>query len=483
MSIYDRISAILPDKKHWKPKILKNADQYLFDELFFATSYLKEDTKLSERITFCDSGLTELPLCEICNKPHQYINYLKQISRYCSLDCNYKDVSYTKSRVANIDQKTKAERMKATNLVKYSVEVQSQREEIKNKILRRSKVELYKPDAFVFLNSKDWLYQKHVNEKLSASEIALELDGIDYSTVIRFIRKHEIEFKIYNNRSIFEKEIEEFVRTLGVPVETSIHVLENKKLELDIFCPRENLAIEANGVYTHSSFGEKKDRHLIKTEQCLAKNIRLIFINQEQWTTKRPICESMIKSRLSLSSKIFARKCKVKSITGEEYKSFCENNHISGYTGASIKIGLFHENQLVQVMSFSKPRFNKKHQWECIRLCSLLNLNVVGGASKLFKHFIKEYEPESVISYADRQYGEGNVYRNLGFSFVEKSGPGYRYTDGEKLYNRMKFQKHKLPTILKKYDPSKTEQQNMFDNGFKLYFDCGQNSWSWTKQT
>jgi hypothetical protein len=481
MLMYNRVLSVLPNKKHWITKVLKNKDRNLFDELLRSTNYLKEDTKLSERILFCDSGLTELPLCEICNKPHQYVNYLKQISKYCSLNCNYKDVSYTKSRVANIDQKNKAEKMKGTNLIKYGVEVQSQREEIKDKILRRSKVELYKPDAFVFLNSKDWLYQKHIVEKLSASEIALELDGIDYSTVIRFIKKHEIEFKIYNNRSIFEKEIEGFVRTLGVSVETSVHILENKKLELDIFCPSQHLAIEANGVYTHSSFGEKKDRHLTKTEQCLDKNIRLIFINQEQWTTKRPICESMIKSRLGLSSKIYARKCEVNSITGEEYKSFCENNHISGHAGASVKIGLFHKKRLVQVMSFSKPRFNKKYQWECIRLCSLLNLNVVGGASKLFNHFIAKYEPDSVISYSDRQYGEGEVYSKLGFSFIGKSQPGYSYTDGEKIYNRMHFQKHKLPNILKKFDVNKTEQQNMFDNGYKLYFDCGQNIWSWKK--
>jgi hypothetical protein len=479
MTIYDKVLEAIPSKRHWKPIILKNIDPNLFDQLYSSTKYLHPDTKLSDRIIFCDSGLSELPRCSICNNTHQYINSTKQISKYCSLNCNMKDTLFTKSRSANVNQELKVQRMKATNLIKYGVEIQSQREEVKDKVLRRSKVELYKPDAFLLLNSKEWLYQKHVVEKLSASEIALDLAGIDYGTVIHFIKKHGIEFKIFNNRSIFEKEIESFVRSLGLRVETSAHILENKKMELDIYCPDQSVAIEANGVYTHSSYGEKKNRHLLKTEDCLSKNIKLIHINQEQWLSKRSICESMIRTRLKLTHKIFARQCQVRAISGTEYKIFCENNHISGHVGATVKLGLVYKNNLVQVMGFSKARFNKKYQWEIIRLCSSLNTTVVGGASKLFKYFCRTYNPESVISYSDRQYGEGDVYKHLGFIFSNKSEPGYMYSDGDKLYNRMNFQKHKLSKILKSFDPNKTEQQNMFDNGYKLYFDCGQNTWVW----
>lgn len=45
---------------------------------------------------------------------------------------------------------------------------------------------------------------------------------------------------------------------------------------------------------------------------------------------------------------------------------------------------------------------------------------------------------------------------------------------GGKLYNRMKFQKYKLEKLLPIFDQDKSEQENMFDNGYKRFWDCGQ---------
>jgi hypothetical protein len=68
---------------------------------------------------------------------------------------------------------------------------------------------------------------------------------------------------------------------------------------------------------------------------------------------------------------------------------------------SKIRLGLKYNNELVFIMTFSKPRFNKNYEWEMVRFCGLKDHTIVGGASKLFKHFVEKYNPKSVLSYAD----------------------------------------------------------------------------------
>jgi hypothetical protein len=67
------------------------------------------------------------------------------------------------------------------------------------------------------------------------------------------------------------------------------------------------------------------------------------------------------------------------------------------------------------------------------------------------------------------------VYAALGFGFVGSSPPSYYYLKtGEKLYHRSAFMKHKLPDKLEHFDPSATEVQNMYANGYRRIWDSGQ---------
>ena len=132
---------------------------------------------------------------------------------------------------------------------------------------------------------------------------------------------------------------------------------------------------------------------------------------------------------------------------------------------------------IVMVMSFSVPRFTNKYEYELIRLCTVLNHVVVGGTSKLFKNFIEEYNPSTIICYSDRQFGEGKVFGNIGFEYNNSSKPGYRWANGITSYNRTKFQKHKLSKILKIYDEKLSEKENMLKNRYKMIWDCGNNVW------
>ncbi len=104
-----------------------------------------------------------------------------------------------------------------------------------------------------------------------------------------------------------------------------------------------------------------------------------------------------------------------------------DENHIQGNSAASVRFGLFFKNQLVAAMTFSKCRFDKKHEWELSRFCCKLGHSVPGAASRLLAHFEKKYKPKSMVTYADKRWSIGGLYSKLGFRYMHDSKPNYFY--------------------------------------------------------
>ena len=109
---------------------------------------------------------------------------------------------------------------------------------------------------------------------------------------------------------------------------------------------------------------------------------------------------------------------------------------------------------------------------ELHRLCSKIGVNVIGGASKLLKS-LRHKTNAPIISYCDRSKSSGAGYLSMGFKFVGFSNPGYFWTSGSHVFSRFKCQKKQLAKWLDTFDASKTEAQNMFDAGYRRFYDCG----------
>jgi hypothetical protein len=114
---------------------------------------------------------------------------------------------------------------------------------------------------------------------------------------------------------------------------------------------------------------------------------------------------------------------------------------------------------------------NVDGSYELLRFCNKLNTNVIGGADKLLKHFIKTYKPIEIISYADKRWSKGDLYEKLGFKFIHDSKPNYWYLIGNNREYRFKYRKDIL--VKEGYDPSKTEHQIMLGRGIYRIYDCG----------
>ena len=262
-------------------------------------------------------------------------------------------------------------------------------------------------------------------------------DHVDYG---RIPRCHKCYPKDISKPEI---EIRDFIESLGIKVvANTTEFLGN--LEYDIYLPDYKIAIEHNGTYWHSSIKKKPKYHVNKFIKSRDIGIHLIQIFGDEWHSKPEIIKNRLIAILGKGPKIFARKCKVIEVSTIDYKEFTNKPHLQGYAHATIKYGLTYDDKLVAVMGFGKSRYTSDG-FEMIRFCS--DNTVVGGASKIFKHFIKQHDPVSVVSYANRCWSTGSLYKTLGFKNVTSNdlNVGYWYISSDyKRYHRSNFTKGKL---------------------------------------
>ena len=356
------------------------------------------------------------------------------------------------------------EKIKETNLERYGVENPQQNKKIKEK------TEATNLERYGFRNQ----FQCNlIKEKIK--ETNLERYGVEYPQQSKEIRS---KYSTLHKSSKVENELLLFIKN---NYDSEI-VSNSKKIilgyELDIYIPDLKLAFEFNGLYWHNELSKDKNYHLIKTDSCEKQNIQLIHIYEDDWEFKRDIVKSMILNKLGKTiNKIYARKTEIKEITDNKLvRGFLNENHIQGFVGSSIKLGLFYENELVSLMTFGKKRkimngISNNSELEMLRFCNKLNTNVIGGASKLFKYFIRNYNFKEITTYADRSQSNGKLYEILGFNFIHKTEPNYFYVVNRKREFRFKYRKDVL--IKEGYNANKSEHEIMLERGIYRIYNSG----------
>lgn len=291
------------------------------------------------------------------------------------------------------------------------------------------------------------------------------------------------------NISRTEKDLREEVAKIynGEIIYNDRSVLNGK--ELDIYIPDKKIAIELNGVLWHS-YGttwpnnaneEKhgKSKHYRKYKACEKKGIQLLQFTDLEYNHKKDIVLSIIKSKLGLyDTRIYARKCSVHLVSKTAKTVFCDAYHLQGDAPSQIEYGLYHEKELVAVMTFGKRKITKEDPTtEIIRFCCKNGYNIVGGASKLLKYFINNHDFDVLKTYSDNTISNGKVYKELGFEYKGETKWNYWYFahGKEKLYHRSNFMKHKLNTAL-------TEKEEMYRRKYRRYYDAGNKVFEYKKE-
>ena len=241
--------------------------------------------------------------------------------------------------------------------------------------------------------------------------------------------------------------------------------------------------IEINPTATHNStwspFGDALDKLYHKDKMMNAEREGYRCIMVWDWDSYEKIARSLVESDV-----VYARKCEVREIDNVTCVDFVDRYHFQNDARCSIRLGLYHNDELISVMTFGKPRYNKKYDWELIRYCS--SKKVVGGARKLFSHFVKEHVDETIVSYCDRSKFSGDLYSNLGFVKIKSGQPSKHWYNikTKEHYTDNLLRQQGFSRLVHRIDASKdgldTDDNEvlMLREGFVEIWDCGQDSYA-----
>lgn len=182
-----------------------------------------------------------------------------------------------------------------------------------------------------------------------------------------------------------------------------------------------------------------------------------VYLFEDRWWASKEMVQERILARLERFRSVFARKCRVLSgrgdvLLGEKIRDFLLKNHTYSSAKCRYRYALEYEGEIVAVATFSegRPMVRKlsnplvnvpreEHDdgnivifdsYEWVRYASLPGIRVIGGMGKLLNAFIEERftrvapgTPLEVMTYSDTEWGNGDVYLKLGFSYAGERPP------------------------------------------------------------
>ena len=374
-------------------------------------------------------------------------------------------------------------KFKQTCLKKYGVENPYQSKVIKEKI-KQNLIENYGVDNI----SKSAIWKNKFKEKTLKSNFKINrLNKINQTCR----EKYDIEWpcqlpQCINKSNSISKINQKFASLLeenNISFEQEF-VLGNRKFDFKI----ENMLIEIDPSYTHNSTigcgfnGHyenplSKNYHLEKSKLAIKNGFFCIHVFD--WDNWNKVINLLLSKKI-----VYAKNCELKEVSKKECDKFLNFYHLQNTcNGQKVKYGLYYNNELVQIMTFGKPRYNKNYEWELLRLCSNKDYKIVGGSEKLFKNFIRHYNPQSIISYCDNSKFSGEVYKRLEMILLSKGSPSCNWSKGkEKITNNLLMQRGYDQLFNANYGKGTPNRNLMIQNGWVEVYDCGQSSYIWNNK-
>lgn len=471
----------------------------------------KEFVKETPTQKYCKSGHTTN--CEYCGKEIPFTCSPAERPRYCSKECreaskkqhlmqkygvdNVSKLDKVKKKIsqANSSEAVKDKR-KTTCLQKYGVDNPAKSEEVKDRIKTVFLEKYGETNAMKIQKFKEKFDWNSVVSKRKNTMIAKY--GVDYSFDIpevkeRFVAHNVEKFgvpyyvmtKEYRNPStsnVISKTNLSFSKLLSANgIKHQLEFPVGNKV-YDVWVEDSKILIEIDPTYTHNSFGNHWNKgglspsyHVDKSRNALDHGYHCIHIFD--WDNVEKVIEIVNQK----DSVIYGRQCTLAEIDDYRTKEFETTYHLQGYCrGQTIKIGLHKDGELVEMMTFGQPRYNKKYDWELLRLCTKSNIKVIGGASRLFSYFIKQYNPASIISYCDKSKFEGTVYTKLGMKLNHSTNPAKIWSLGDmKITDNLLRQRGYDQLFNTNFGKGVSNEELMLENGWLPVYDCGQDVYVW----
>lgn len=464
-------------------KKIKKENPVLFNNI---NKFIDINGSFSEKCKLFTEKRTTRPKC-YCGKVLKYLDFNRGYSQFCSRKCNANSIDTNeKKKITTMNRFGESHFSKTDNYKEKFKKTMQERYGCDNpgQILENLQKRARKKQQTFYNNLNNLSYAKpnfsfdeytHVRDKnlnWTCKKCNEEFLSNIFSKEPKCPRCYPPG--IFGGTSSYEKEISDWLTSVGVDqiILNDRNVIFPK--EIDILLPEHRLAIEINGVYWHSDRFLEKNYHKEKFQLVSEKNIELLMISDYDWDNKQDIIKNMILHKLKKTQKrIYARNCYVKETTPKQARDFLDKYHMNGFSAATRHYGIFtnHDHELVSVVSVSdKSRF-EKNTAEIVRMA--FSSHVPGALGKVIKHIKKNTDINKLTTYADLRFGSGNVYIANGFKFVSQTGPGYWYFYQGRMWHRLSWTKKKLVSM--GHSQTKTEFEIMNELGALRIFDAGHN--------
>lgn len=316
-----------------------------------------------------------------------------------------------------------------------------------------------------------------------------ELTGINQDKVNKFLFENQIvltdEQRTQNGLSSHhEEEIRKLVKSWTGEAYSTRNVI--KPYELDIYVPGKNIAIEYNGLHFHSEvYGKDEKYHLNKLELCEKQGIRLISIFSDEYLNKRMQVIGFLKSIFKHEiTSLGARELEVRIGRVDDVKVFLDANHLQGSAG-HVAISLWKDGTCYATGTFRKSSRQRKGAleegyWEMTRYCVKIGFAVPGGFERIIKHFKASFNAKTIVTYADRRWSRGDIYKKAGFQLDATLPPNYWYVkrnSDTQRFHKAKFRKERIEANFGPLLENETEKQAMERLGYSRIHDCGLQRW------
>lgn len=360
-------------------------------------------------------------------------------------------------------------KLKQTKLEKYGDENYNNREKAKQTCLKKYGT----TNSFNYKKTKYTKMARYndpnYNNREQAMKTLFERYGEDY---------YEKQSKYIGSRiSKINKQFAEFagIKDFEFPINKCSYDLK-----------KDNILIEIDPSFTHNCLEEpiyhkfgNIDKLYHYNKSILAKENGYRCIHIFDWDDWNKILY-MIQDKETL----YARNLEIKEVDLETCDDFLYQYHIqSTCKGQEVRLGLFKDNELMEIMTFGKPRYNKNYGYELLRLCTHKDYKVVGGSERLFKHFINTYKPSSIISYCDFSKFNGEVYVRLGFKQKGKTNPSKHWSKGNKHITDNLLRQRGFDQLFKtNYGKGTSNEQLMIEHNWLPIYDAGQITFIWLKE-
>lgn len=283
----------------------------------------------------------------------------------------------------------------------------------------------------------------------------------------------------------FEQKVIDFINVIN----------PNYELNADgfLYFPEKHIAISLNEKYESSNLYKPSNYFTDQHKNYEAQGIRLMQLFD--WQIEHEGSWNKIKMLLITAighpKRIMSRKCIVKQITDAEARPINEKFHTMGHRKAKVTYGLYYNDKLMEIMSFSVAKWNRNiktdNSWEIIRGCSgSLNTNllddsdpnslcfIAGGPSRLFTHFIRDYNPDLVFSYCENSLFNSASYKACGMRYAGQT-PATKYW----LCDEIDPETGKMGVVIPR-NPSKYKELKERSNG-QIIWTTGSSRWIYTK--